>query len=108
MGVVVHSPPNFSATQASFGDAFGAGAGWANSILLNAELREQFASFFARSDSFTLGVGNGAQMLARLQELIPGAEHWPLFVENRSERFEGRLSMVEVQRRVGRRGGQVP
>ncbi|NLD14542.1 MAG: phosphoribosylformylglycinamidine synthase [Gammaproteobacteria bacterium] len=81
----------------SFGDAFGAGAGWANSILLNAELREQFASFFARSDSFTLGVGNGAQMLARLQELIPGAEHWPLFVENRSERFEGRLSMVEVQ-----------
>ena len=81
----------------SFGDAFGAGAGWANSILLSESLREQFASYFTRSDSFTLGVGNGCQMLTRLQELIPGAEHWPLFAENTSERFESRLSMVEVQ-----------
>lgn len=81
----------------SFGDTFGAGAGWANSILLDAQLREQFAGFFARSDSFTLGVGNGCQMLARLQELIPGAEHWPLFADNTSGRFEGRLAMVEVQ-----------
>lgn len=81
----------------SFGDAFGAGAGWANSILLSEPLREQFASYFTRSDSFTLGVGNGCQMLTRLQELIPGAEHWPLFAENTSERFESRLSMVEVQ-----------
>lgn len=81
----------------SFGDALGAGAGWANSILLDEQLREQFAGFFARSDSFTLGVGNGCQMLTRLQALIPGAEHWPLFTENTSERFESRLSMVEVQ-----------
>ncbi len=81
----------------SFGDAFGAGAGWANSILLNAQLREQFAAYFERGDSFTLGVGNGCQMLSRLQQLIPGAEHWPLFAGNPSERFEGRLSMVEVQ-----------
>lgn len=81
----------------SFGDALGAGAGWANSILLNPQLCDQFAGFFARSDSFTLGVGNGAQMLSRLQAMIPGAEHWPLFAQNTSERFEGRLSMVEVQ-----------
>lgn len=81
----------------SFGDAFGAGAGWANSILLNPQLHDQFAGFFARGDSFTLGVGNGCQMLSRLQAIIPGAEHWPLFVQNTSERFEGRLAMVEVQ-----------
>jgi phosphoribosylformylglycinamidine synthase len=27
---------------------------------------------------------------------VPGAEHWPRFVRNRSEQFEGRFSLVEV------------
>jgi phosphoribosylformylglycinamidine synthase len=35
-------------------------------------------------------------MLAQLHELIPGAEHWPRFVRNRSEQFEGRFCLVEV------------
>lgn len=81
----------------SFGDALGAGAGWAKSILLNSQLRDAFAEFFERNDSFTLGVNNGAQMLAHLRELIPGADHWPEFAQNQSECFESRLSMVEIQ-----------
>jgi phosphoribosylformylglycinamidine synthase len=40
----------------SYGDVLGAGQGWAKSILFNPALREQFAEFFARSDSFALGV----------------------------------------------------
>ena len=35
-------------------------------------------------------------MFAALKTLIPGAEHWPRFVRNRSEQFEGRLSLVEI------------
>jgi phosphoribosylformylglycinamidine synthase len=35
-------------------------------------------------------------MLAALAELIPGAVAWPRFRRNRSEQFEGRLSLVEV------------
>jgi phosphoribosylformylglycinamidine synthase len=35
-------------------------------------------------------------MLSGLKELIPGAEHWPRFVRNRSEQFEARLSLVEI------------
>jgi phosphoribosylformylglycinamidine synthase len=35
-------------------------------------------------------------MMSQLSELIPGAEHWPRFVKNRSEQFEGRFVMVEV------------
>jgi len=81
----------------SYGDVLGAGEGWAKTILFNARAREQFAQFFARQDSFALGVCNGCQMLANLRELIPGAEHWPHFVRNRSEQFEARLSLVEVQ-----------
>jgi phosphoribosylformylglycinamidine synthase len=80
----------------SYGDVLGAGEGWAKSILFNEELREQFAAFFARPDSFALGVCNGCQMMSTLQSLIPGAAHWPRFVRNRSEQFEGRVGLVEV------------
>ena len=80
----------------SYGDVLGAGEGWAKSILFNPRAREEFAAFFARRDTLTLGVCNGCQMLAALRELIPGTGHWPRFRRNRSEQFEGRLSMVEV------------
>lgn len=80
----------------SFGDVLGAGGGWAKSILFHAPARDQFAAFFERSDAFVLGVCNGCQMLAGLQEIIPGAEHWPRFARNLSEQFEARLSLVEV------------
>ncbi|MFB9886806.1 phosphoribosylformylglycinamidine synthase [Balneatrix alpica] len=81
----------------SYGDVLGAGEGWAKSILFNSRAREQFAAFFNRDDSFALGVCNGCQMLSNLHELIPGAELWPHFVRNRSEQFEARVAMVEVQ-----------
>ncbi|KEQ19786.1 phosphoribosylformylglycinamidine synthase [Endozoicomonas numazuensis] len=81
----------------SYGDVLGAGEGWAKSVLFNGMARDQFAAFFDRPDSFTLGVCNGCQMLSNLHELIPGAEHWPHFVRNQSEQFEARTVMVEVQ-----------
>jgi phosphoribosylformylglycinamidine synthase len=80
----------------SYGDVLGAGEGWAKSILFNARAREEFAGFFARETTFTLGVCNGCQMLSALKELIPGAAAWPRFVRNRSEQYEARLSLVQV------------
>ncbi len=80
----------------SYGDVLGAGAGWARSILYSARGRDEFAAFFARNDTFALGVCNGCQMMAALSELIEGAGSWPRFVVNRVERFEARLSLVEV------------
>ncbi|MBL8251007.1 MAG: phosphoribosylformylglycinamidine synthase subunit PurQ, partial [Candidatus Competibacter sp.] len=80
----------------SYGDVLGAGEGWAKSILFSPRARDEFAAFFARSDSFGLGVCNGCQMLSNLHELIAGTELWPRFVRNRVEQFEARLSLVEV------------
>jgi phosphoribosylformylglycinamidine synthase len=82
----------------SYGDVLGAGEGWAKSILFNSLARDEFAAFFARDATFTLGVCNGCQMLAALKELIPGAERWPRFVRNRSEQYEARLTLVQVPR----------
>ena len=80
----------------SYGDVLGAGEGWAKTILFNGRLRDQFAAFFARPDTLSLGVCNGCQMMSNLAEIIPGAEGWAKFKRNESEQFEARLSMVRV------------
>ena len=80
----------------SYGDVLGAGRGWATSILERPALREAFAAFFARPDTFALGVCNGCQMMSQLKAIIPGAEHWPVFLRNRSEQFEARTALLEV------------
>ncbi|MDD2846244.1 MAG: phosphoribosylformylglycinamidine synthase [Rhodoferax sp.] len=80
----------------SYGDTLGAGIGWARSITFNPVLADQFKAFFGRTDTFGLGVCNGCQMFAELADIIPGAQDWPRFTTNQSERFEARLSMVEV------------
>ena len=97
----------------SYGDVLGAGEGWAKSILFNSRARDEFAAFFARTTTFTLGVCNGCQMLSALKELIPGAGAWPRFVRNRSEQYEARLSLVRVPRSnsilfEGMRGSVLP
>jgi phosphoribosylformylglycinamidine synthase len=80
----------------SYGDVLGAGQGWAKSVLFNDRLRDEFAAFFNRADSFALGVCNGCQMMAHLAPIIPGAQDWPSFQRNRSEQFEARVVMVEI------------
>jgi phosphoribosylformylglycinamidine synthase len=80
----------------SYGDVLGGGQGWAKSILFNARARREFEAFFGRSDTFALGSCNGCQMMAALKEIIPGAQHWPVFTGNRSAQFEARFVMAEV------------
>jgi phosphoribosylformylglycinamidine synthase len=97
----------------SYGDVLGAGEGWAKSILFNERVKATFQAFFERNSSFSLGVCNGCQMLSNVKSLIPGAQHWPHFVTNQSERFEARVAMVEVAESpsvllAGMQGSRVP
>jgi phosphoribosylformylglycinamidine synthase len=80
----------------SYGDVLGAGEGWAKSILFNERARAEFAAFFARNDAFALGVCNGCQMMSNLHAIIPGADLWPRFVQNQSERYEARLVSLQI------------
>jgi phosphoribosylformylglycinamidine synthase len=80
----------------SYGDVLGAGEGWAKSILFNNRARDEFSSFFNRNDTFALGICNGCQMMSNLHSIIPGADHWPHFVRNKSEQFEARFALVEI------------
>jgi len=97
----------------SYGDVLGAGRGWANSVLFNEVACNEFQSFFARQDTFGLGVCNGCQMFSHLKDIIPGAENWPVFNRNISEQFESRLVMVKVLDSpsillAGMQGSQLP
>ena len=97
----------------SFGDVLGAGSGWAHAIRYNERASDAMRAFFERDDSFGLGVCNGCQMFSQLHDMIPGAEHWPRFLRNRSEQFEARLSLVEVPQSpsillAGMQGSRLP
>ncbi|MFL6668529.1 MAG: phosphoribosylformylglycinamidine synthase, partial [Burkholderia ambifaria] len=97
----------------SYGDVLGAGEGWAKTIRFNANLADMFSAFFARPDTFALGICNGCQMLSSLASMIPGAEAWPKFTRNKSEQFEARFSFVEVEKSpsiffAGMEGSRIP
>jgi phosphoribosylformylglycinamidine synthase len=81
----------------SYGDVLGAGSGWAKTILFNDRLKEMFTEFFERSDTFSLGVCNGCQMMAQLRDIVPGTAAWPGFGRNVSSRFEARVCMVMIE-----------
>ena len=80
-------------------DVFGSAKGWAGTTLFSAKLREMFNLFYAREDTFSLGVCNGCQYDA-LVGLVPfrgiTGEKQPRFVENISRRFESRWIQVEI------------
>jgi phosphoribosylformylglycinamidine synthase len=97
----------------SYGDVLGAGEGWAKTILFNARARDQFTAFFNRTDTFTIGICNGCQMISNLREIVPGSSHWPRFVRNVSEQYEARVALVRVERSpsvvfAGMHGSQIP
>ncbi len=83
----------------SFMDVFESAKGWAGVIRFNPLLREMFDRFYARPDTFSLGVCNGCQLMALL-----GWVPWrglpetlqPRFIANRSGRFESRWVQVRI------------
>ena len=82
----------------SYGDVLGAGEGWAKSVLFHPHALAEFTAFFRREDTFALGVCNGCQMMSNLKSIIPGADLWPRFVQNQSERYEGRFVSVKIEK----------
>ena len=82
----------------SYGDVLGAGGGWSKTILHNNSVKDQFEVFFNNESTFTLGVCNGCQMVSKLKDIIPDAEHWPSFEKNLSDQFEARLAQVKVKK----------
>ena len=87
----------------SYADVLDSAKGWAGSIKFNEELWIQFKQFYDRSDTFSLGVCNGCQLMALLGfvpaenglESVPDEEQ-PRFIHNDSGRFESRWVTVGI------------
>jgi len=83
----------------SYADVPESAKGWAATILFNERLKKMFDEFYARTETFSLGVCNGCQLFALLgwvpwQGIEPAVQ--PRFVQNISGRFESRWSTVKV------------
>lgn len=84
----------------SFADVFGSAKGWGAGVKLNASVKNEFDRFKARTDTFSLGVCNGCQLLALLGWVPGGAlkeSSQPRFVHNESGRFESRYTAVRIE-----------
>lgn len=83
----------------SYADVLDSAKGWAGVIRFNKKLFEQFQKFYARPDTFSLGVCNGCQLIALLGWIpwngIPDRIQ-PRFIQNESGRFESRFSSVQI------------
>ncbi|KAL0892142.1 hypothetical protein ABMA27_015339 [Loxostege sticticalis] len=87
----------------SYADTLGSAKGWAAGILFSESLTAQFAHFKNRSDTFSLGVCNGCQLMALLGWIDPepaaprNQGKAQIFLDhNSSERFECRWSAVKI------------
>ncbi|KDD75098.1 CobB/CobQ-like glutamine amidotransferase domain-containing protein, partial [Helicosporidium sp. ATCC 50920] len=96
----------------SYADVLDSAKGWAAAIRFNAHVKRQFADWYARDDTWSLGVCNGCQLMALLG-WVPGADvaeedagasslflpdaSQPRFVHNASGRFECRWATVGVE-----------
>ena len=83
----------------SYADVLDSAKGWAGVIRYNKRAFEEFQIFFDRSDTFSLGVCNGCQLMALLG-WVPwkgiNDDRQPRFIHNRSGRFESRFSTVRI------------
>lgn len=83
----------------SYADVLDSAKGWAGVIRFNRGIFEQFRRFYERTDTFSLGVCNGCQLMALLG-WVPwtGIEdrNQPRFIQNLSGRFESRFATVRI------------
>ncbi|KAL2940127.1 putative phosphoribosylformylglycinamidine synthase chloroplastic/mitochondrial [Bienertia sinuspersici] len=90
----------------SYADVLDSAKGWSASIRFNQPLLDQFQEFYHRSDTFSLGVCNGCQLMALLGWIpgpkvggvhgVGGDTAQPRFIHNESGRFECRFTSVTI------------
>ncbi|MCK5320028.1 phosphoribosylformylglycinamidine synthase [Candidatus Parcubacteria bacterium] len=83
----------------SYADVLGSAKGWASTIKYNKKAKEMFKKFYNRTDTFSLGVCNGCQLMGLLG-IVPWSgienEKQPRFIHNDSDRFESRWTTVKI------------
>ncbi|MDX9929874.1 MAG: phosphoribosylformylglycinamidine synthase, partial [Bacteroidales bacterium] len=77
-------------------DVPGSAKGWAGAFRYNEKARIALEKFYSRSDTLSLGVCNGCQLMAELELIYPGHKQKPLLLHNKSHKFESAFLGVKV------------
>jgi phosphoribosylformylglycinamidine synthase len=77
-------------------DVLGSAKGWAGAFRYNEKARKALEDFYKRTDTLSLGVCNGCQLMAELGLIYPGHREIPKLLHNRSHKFESGFLSVKI------------
>jgi len=77
-------------------DVLGSARGWAGAFKYNEKARIALEKFYARSDTLSLGICNGCQLMMELNLVVPEHEQAPVMQHNDSRKFESAFLSVEI------------
>jgi phosphoribosylformylglycinamidine synthase len=77
-------------------DVLGSAKGWAGAFRYNEKARTALFKFYKRSDTLSLGVCNGCQLMAELGLIYPEHKKMPKLLHNRSMKFESGFVGVKI------------
>ncbi|MBM3176900.1 MAG: phosphoribosylformylglycinamidine synthase [Bacteroidetes bacterium] len=77
-------------------DVLGSAKGWAGAFLFNPKAKLALDNFYKRSDTLSLGVCNGCQLMMELGLIYPGMDNHPVMHHNGSGRFESAFVNVSI------------
>ncbi|MDP4222076.1 MAG: phosphoribosylformylglycinamidine synthase [Bacteroidota bacterium] len=77
-------------------DVLGSAKGWAGAFTYNEKARTALEKFYKRSDTLSLGVCNGCQLMAELGLIYPDHEKGPKLLHNKSNKFESGFLGVRI------------
>ena len=77
-------------------DVLGSAKGWAGAFKSNEKARTALENFYKRSDTLSLGICNGCQLMVELDLVNPGHEESVKMAHNESHKFESCFVSVDV------------
>ena len=77
-------------------DVLGSAKGWAGAFMYNDKARIALEKFYKRSDTLSLGVCNGCQLMVELGLVYPDHEEKPKLQHNASHKFESGFLGVKI------------
>ena len=78
-------------------DVLGSAKGWAGAFKYNEAARLALDNFYKRTDTLSLGVCNGCQLMVELGLVYPERDEKPKMLHNESHKFESGFVNVEIQ-----------
>jgi phosphoribosylformylglycinamidine synthase len=77
-------------------DVLGSAKGWAGAFLFNPMAKAALDKFYARTDTLSLGVCNGCQLMVELGLIYPGHPQKPAMLHNETHKFESAFLTIDI------------